>query len=194
MMIRKILVLTELVNLLLAGGVYEDEPDPDDNAPYKETETVEIKAPKQDSVISKIDASLSYEEITFLNDFLTQKVENVNEIKEKNSRSGKTSLPSLSSVWDIANYLVGTGGSCFHVAQLFIDIYMGSEHRIANAYQIDDPVPGDVVYYANGGIGYEHWAIYLGPDTALQGNYLGTTIIGPLYLRNATSPIFYRVP
>ena len=111
MMIKKILVLTELVNLLLAGGVYEDDPDPDDNAPYKEIETVDINAPKQDSVVSKIDASLSYEEIAFLNDFLTQKVENVNEIKEKNSRSGKTSLPSLSSVWDIANYLVGTGGS-----------------------------------------------------------------------------------
>ncbi|MBQ7011146.1 MAG: hypothetical protein IJN63_05525, partial [Clostridia bacterium] len=57
------------------------------------------------------------------------------EIKEKNAKRGKTSLPSLDSVWDIANYLVGTGGSCFYVAQKFITIYMGEGHRIADAYQ-----------------------------------------------------------
>ncbi|MBR0461424.1 MAG: hypothetical protein IJJ00_01755 [Erysipelotrichaceae bacterium] len=192
-MIRKLIVIFEVINVLMAGNAPETE-DPENPGPFKDVENVEIIAPKQDSVVSKNDVSLSYEDITVLDSFLDIKIETIKEIKEKNAKRGKTSLPSLDSVWDIANYLVGTGGSCFYVAQKFITIYMGEGHRIADAYQISDPVPGDVVYYANGGIGYEHWAIYLGPETALQGNYLGTTIIGPLYLKNATSPIFYRVP
>ena len=190
-MFRKIFILVQILNVLLFPNALNEG---ETVAPFKTQKEADIQVPKQDVVFDKISTPKTYKYLEALDRFLTYKVQSVNEAKEINQARGKTMLPSLNSVWDIANYLVGTGGSCFYVAQLFIEIYMGPGHRIANAYQVFDPVPGDVIYYVDGGIGYEHWAIYLGPDTALQGNYLGTTIIGPVYLRNATAPIFYRVP
>ena len=95
-------------------------------------------------------------------------------------------------VWSIAEDLIGTRGSCLYICQLFIYEYTGEWRSFSDIVTTDSPEPGDLIYYANGGVGYEHWAIYLGGESALQGNYNGTTVIGSIYLRHASSPVFYK--
>ena len=97
-------------------------------------------------------------------------------------------------VWSIANSLVGMPGDCFYICQLFIQAYTGQWRSFGDIYQTDSPEPGDLIYYANGGTGYQHWAIYLGGDQSLQGNYNGTTVIRSLYISSASSPVFYKLP
>ena len=100
----------------------------------------------------------------------------------------------INNVFDVAYSLVGYGGSCLYIASLFVNRYFGVGHSIANIYQVYDPKPGDVMYYANGGLGVEHWAIYLDENHSLQGNYNGSAVIlNSIYLNNASYPIFYRV-
>lgn len=96
-------------------------------------------------------------------------------------------------VWSIANSLVGAGGNCLYIVNLFEQAYRGYSFSMSNAYQTSSPQPGDVIYYADGGLGVQHWAVYLGGDTALQGNYNGTTIIGSVYIKSGSSPVFYSM-
>lgn len=99
---------------------------------------------------------------------------------------------SNGDVWGIANSLVGlASNNCLYVANLFFQAYRGTSFSMSNAYQTDSPQPGDMIYYSNGGLGMQHWAIYLGGDSALHGNWNGTTIIGSVYINNGSSPIFY---
>lgn len=96
--------------------------------------------------------------------------------------------------WTIANSLVGMPGDCFYICQLFIQAYRGQWRSFGDIYQTDSPEPGDLIYYTDGGLGTQHWAIYLGGDQSLQGNYNGTTVIRSLYIDSASSPIFYKLP
>lgn len=96
--------------------------------------------------------------------------------------------------WTIANSLVGMPGDCFYICQLFIQAYTGQWRSFGDIYQTDSPEPGDLIYYANGGMGTQHWAIYLGDDQSLQGNFNGTTVIRSLYIASASSPVFYKLP
>lgn len=102
---------------------------------------------------------------------------------------------TVTDAYSLAQQFIGMGGDCFYVAQQFTYAYLGN-YAIGSAYAISpyDAQPGDVIYYTDGGIGYEHWAIYLGGDRALQGNFNGTTIIGNVYLNNASEPQFRRIP
>ena len=118
----------------------------------------------------------------------------------KLSRSGSRSTYTFNmselaggDVWSIANGLVGTPGNCFYICQLFIQAFTGEWNSLGNIYQTDSPSPGDLIYYANGGMGAQHWAIYLGGDQALHGNYNGTTVIRSIYLKCGSSPIFYKL-
>lgn len=118
----------------------------------------------------------------------------------KLSRSGSRSTYTFNmselaggDVWSIANGLVGTPGNCFYICQLFIQAFTGEWNSLGNIYQTDSPSPGDLIYYANGGMGAQHWAIYLGGDQALHGNYNGTTVIRSIYLKSSSSPIFYKL-
>ena len=97
--------------------------------------------------------------------------------------------------WAVACSLLGTPGQCSYIAQLFVNSYFGSGHSINNGYVVsaEEAKAGDILYYNNGGLGLPHYAVYLGGNTALQGNYLGTTVIGKVYLNNATAPVFYRL-
>lgn len=96
---------------------------------------------------------------------------------------------------EVAESLVGLPGSCLYIAQLFVEAYMGEGHSVYNAYPIEgQPRVGDLIYYVNGGAGVEHWAVYLDDNVALQGNFNGYAIISTVYLRNASEPIYYRVP
>lgn len=118
----------------------------------------------------------------------------------KLSRSGSRSTYTFNmselaggDVWSIANGLVGTPGNCFYICQLFIQAFTGEWNSLGNIYQTDSPSPGDLIYYANGGMGAQHWAIYLGGDQALHGNYYGTTVIRSIYLKSGSSPVFYKL-
>ena len=118
----------------------------------------------------------------------------------KLSRSGSRSTYTFNmselaggDVWSIANGLVGTPGNCFYICQLFIQAFTGEWNSHGNIYQTDSPSPGDLIYYANGGMGAQHWAIYLGGDQALHGNYNGTTVIRSIYLKSGSSPVFYKL-
>lgn len=118
----------------------------------------------------------------------------------KLSRSGSRSTYTFNmselaggDVWSIANGLVGTPGNCFYICQLFIQAFTGEWNSLGNIYQTDSPSPGDLIYYANGGMGAQHWAIYLGGDQALHGNYNGTAVIRSIYLKSGSSPVFYKL-
>lgn len=123
-------------------------------------------------------------------------LEEVKKLEEEQAKSlvkntvNLTSEVDTSSVWSIANSLVGTGGDCFYIVKLFNYYYKGGWTGIA--YQTWDPEPGDVIFYADGSLGTTHWATYLGGDQALQGNWNGTTIIGNVYINGASDPIFYK--
>ena len=100
----------------------------------------------------------------------------------------------LNDAYDIAYGLLGRGGSCFYIASLFVEQFTGKVLCDSNCYQVFDPEPGDVLYYFDGGLGVEHWGIYLDESHSLQGNYNGTTIIwNSIYLNNASYPIFLRM-
>ena len=118
----------------------------------------------------------------------------------KLSRSGSRSTYTFNmselaggDVWSIANGLVGTPGNCFYICQLFIQAFTGEWNSLGNIYQTDSPSPGDLIYYADGGMGAQHWAIYLGGDQALHGNYNGNTVIRSIYLKSGSSPVFYKL-
>lgn len=123
-----------------------------------------------------------------------KKREIAKQLEEQYNLTVELSSETNGDVWAIANSLVGTPGDCFYICQLFIQAYTGQWRSFGDVYQTDSPSPGDLIYYSDGGIGYEHWAIYLGGDSALQGNFNGTTVIGNVYLNNASSPIFYKLP
>lgn len=96
--------------------------------------------------------------------------------------------------YSIASGLVGMGGWCTDVANAFLASFYGDGSNCFDTYPVSasEAKPGDVIYYADGGLGMQHYAIYLGGDTALQGNFLGTTQIRGVYLNNASEPQFYR--
>lgn len=96
-------------------------------------------------------------------------------------------------IWSIANGLVGTPGNCFYICQLFIQALTGTWNPLNNLSQTDSPEAGDLIYYADGGVGAQHWAVYLGGDQALHGNFNGTTVIRSIYLKHGSSPVFYKV-
>ena len=93
----------------------------------------------------------------------------------------------------IAESLIGMGGYCTDVANTFLALYYGDGSNCFDTYDIDpaNAQPGDVVFYSDGGTGYQHYAIYLGGEMSLQGNWLGTTVIRSVYI-NGSAPQFRR--
>ena len=69
--------------------------------------------------------------------------------------------------------------------QLWPDEYAGYY-----GYYTDDPQPGNLIYYYNGGRGVDHIAIYIGNGLAVHGNYhtngnydeMGDTVIASVYV------------
>ncbi len=96
---------------------------------------------------------------------------------------------------ELAKQFIGMKGSCDKVAQAFLTAYFGSGYSMYNTYQvsIDEIKPGDVIFYSDGGLGMQHWAVYLGGDSALHGNINNTTVIGSVYMNYGTMPTFYRI-
>ena len=188
---KNLIILGLISNLFIQNPLYLD------TNIYKQNHLINdnsiLVVPKYNDIL-KIKTINNLDTIDYLDSFLNQKIKTVAKNKTIAIANGKTTLASLNSVWDVANYLVGSEGDCFYIAQLFINIYMGEGHLIANAYEVDTPAPGDVIYYADGGLGIEHWAIYLGQDLALHGNYSGRATIGAAQLNNASKGVYYRIP
>ena len=61
--------------------------------------------------------------------------------------------------------------------QLWPDEYAGMY-----GYYTNDPQPGNLIYYNNGGRGVDHIAIYIGNGLAVHGNYNGRTVIESVYI------------
>lgn len=96
---------------------------------------------------------------------------------------------------ELAQSFIGMEGSCDKVAQAFINAYFGEGYSIYNTYDVslEDALPGDVIYYTDGGVGLQHWAVYLGGNSALQGNINGTTVIGNVYMNYGSEPNLRRI-
>ena len=71
--------------------------------------------------------------------------------------------------------------------QLWPDEYAGMY-----GYYTNDPQPGNLIYYNNGGRGVDHIAIYIGNGLAVHGNYNGRTVIESLYIPGG-APQFIQV-
>ena len=55
------------------------------------------------------------------------------------------------------------------------------------------PLPGDIAYYVDGGLGESHVGLYIGNGMCVHGNYNGKTTLYKAKLPGATSPEYYRV-
>ncbi|MHA7176254.1 NlpC/P60 family protein [Arthrobacter sp. Sr24] len=53
--------------------------------------------------------------------------------------------------------------------------------------------PGDLIYYADGGVGLAHIAVYIGNGQAVHGGYQGTTKIAGASIYGASAPVFIAV-
>lgn len=71
--------------------------------------------------------------------------------------------------------------------QLWPDQYVGTY-----GYYTNDPQPGNLIYYNNGGRGVDHIAIYIGNGLAVHGNYNGRTVIESVYIPGG-APQFIQV-
>ena len=71
--------------------------------------------------------------------------------------------------------------------QLWPDEYAGMY-----GYYTNDPQPGNLIYYNNGGRGVDHIAIYIGNGLAVHGNYNGRTVIESVYIPGGV-PQFIQV-
>lgn len=76
--------------------------------------------------------------------------------------------------------------------QLWPDQYAG-----VYGYYTDDPQPGNLIYYYNGGRGVDHIAIYIGDGMAVHGNYgygdgMGDTVVASVYI-NGGAPQYIQV-
>lgn len=71
--------------------------------------------------------------------------------------------------------------------QLWPDEYAGMY-----GYYTNDPQPGNLIYYNNGGPGVNHIAIYIGNGLAVHGNYNGRTVIESVYIPGG-APQFIQV-
>ena len=95
---------------------------------------------------------------------------------------------------ELALKYIGMKGSCDKVAQAFITDFLGKGYSIYSTEKIakEDARAGDVIFYEDGGVGLQHWAVYLGGNSALQGNINGTTVIGSVYMNYGSEPQFLR--
>lgn len=135
----------------------------------------------------------------------------INEIKRKSfeERKNKAIAVSRKILGDLsvecnigedpvatAQCFVGMTGWCTEIAQKFIDAYFGVGYSVFDTYDIsyEEALPGDVIYYTDGGLGMQHYAVYLGNDLALQGNMDGgISRLGSIYLNKGSEPQFKRL-
>lgn len=67
--------------------------------------------------------------------------------------------------------------------------YMSLGHVIPYS----EAMPGDIIYYANGGTGLAHVAIYIGNGQSIHGGWHGTTVQYRYNYSTCSTPIFIRI-
>ena len=66
------------------------------------------------------------------------------------------------------------------------------ESLMTYATPVSDPQPGDFVYYADGGMGFSHNAVYIGDGQAIHSGWNGNqTIVDSVNV--GSGPVYYRV-
>ena len=64
--------------------------------------------------------------------------------------------------------------------------------RLGKVVSAAEAQPGDIIYYADGGIGVPHVAIYLGGNEAVHGGWTGdTTVVNRVY--GGSGPVFIHI-
>lgn len=57
-----------------------------------------------------------------------------------------------------------------------------------------EALPGDIIYYADGGLGMAHVALYIGNGKAVHGGWTGgTTVVYKAHYSTCTTPVYIRV-
>ena len=112
------------------------------------------------------------------------------------------------SIANAALSLVGTtdGLQCTEVVQLALAgagvqdamSLWPDEYASVYGYYTDNPQPGNLIYYSNGGRGTDHIAIYIGNGQAVHGNFWtqdgeSKTIVYSANIPNAGAPQFIQV-
>lgn len=57
----------------------------------------------------------------------------------------------------------------------------------------EEALPGDIIYYADGGIGVAHVAIYIGDGQSVHGGWHGSTVQYRAHYSTSSAPIFIRI-
>ncbi len=156
----------------------------------KKTVTVKVISQEEmDTIIEEEKERLHQEELA-----RQQAREAANKQAEEKMSSELNDITS-GSAYDLALNYIGMGGWCTDVAQAFINEYLGSGYNIFDTYSVSasEAQPGDIIYYSNSGLGTQHYAVYLGGESALHGNFNGTTVIRSVYLKNGSEPQFLRL-
>lgn len=129
------------------------------------------------------------------NKFISENTYNYIYRRSENKEFAKLKGNADYDAFNLALEFVGMKGGCNEIAQAFVNTYFNKELNIYDTYEVsyEEAKPGDIIYYANGGAGLQHYAVYLGGSSALQGNINGTTVIGSVYMMYGSTPYFYRL-
>ena len=129
------------------------------------------------------------------NQYVIDKTNNYNRRRKENEEFEELKGRVDYDAFHLAEEFIGMPGGCNVVAQAFINSYYGEGYNIFDTYPVskEEAMPGDIIYYVNGGLGDHHYAVYLGGASALQGNIYGTTVLGSVYMTYGTEPQFKRL-
>lgn len=115
--------------------------------------------------------------------------------------TGSTSGMNLSgsSIADAALAQIGVGQDCTALVSnalaaqgIYYQGYPAGYMSLGTVVSAAEAQPGDILYYANGGTGYAHVAIYLGNGQAVHGGWHGsTTVVDSAYV--GSGPVFIHV-
>ena len=150
-----------------------------------------ITQAEMDAQIAEEKARLEEQERALQRERLAQKAKE----EAAMNMQAEISVGTDGSAYDFAQNYIGMSGWCTQVAQAFIDGYFGSGYNIYDNYAVSaaEAQPGDLIYYSESGQGTQHWAVYLGGESALHGNFNGTTVIRSIYLNGGSEPTFLRL-
>lgn len=129
------------------------------------------------------------------NEYVISKTNNYSRRRIENEEFEKLKGNVDYNAFHLAENFIGMPGACNEVAQAFINSYFGEGYNIFDTCSVskEEAMPGDIIFYENGGLGEMHYAVYLGGASALQGNIYGTTVLGSVYMTYGSEPLFYRL-
>lgn len=173
----------------------------DGTLPYEINTNVDTSvAGDYSSTYTAVDKNGNATEVTM---FVTVKEEEKEEVKETRSASSSSNNQNFGvatgSISAAALSQVGQNQDCTALVSRSLAA-VGINYRGAPAgYMSLGPIvsasqakPGDVIYYANGGTGFAHVAIYIGNGQAVHGGWHGNqTVVASAYV--GSGPVFISI-